>query len=216
MIFRIWRGRVPLSRAAEYRTYQHEVGPPGYRVVPGNRAIYMVGRDLGAEYEIAMLTAWESWDAIRDFAGVPVDRARYYERDFDFLIDPPERVEHFDVLAAENLARGVDGRVARLWKGLAASSRREEAAKLEADVAIPGYRRVPGNRGIYVLGRDVPRGYELGLLTLWDSRGSIRQFAGDPIDRAFYDDYRRRGMDHLIEMPETVEIFDVLSAEHPG
>ena len=101
MIARLWRGRVARARAEEYRVYQEEVGPSGYRTVPGIERIYMLGRELGGEYEIAMLTFWESLDAIRAFAGDPVDKARYYERDLDFLIDPPEKVEHFDVLVRE-------------------------------------------------------------------------------------------------------------------
>jgi hypothetical protein len=43
-------------------------------------------------------------DSIRAFAGDPVDKAKYYERDFDFLIDPPDKVEHFEVLSMANLA----------------------------------------------------------------------------------------------------------------
>jgi heme-degrading monooxygenase HmoA len=65
--------------------------------------------------------------------------------------------------------------------------------------------RVAGNRGIYVLGRDVTRGYEFALLTLWESTDAAREFAGEPIDRAYYGDYHRRGLDYLIEMPPTVE-----------
>lgn len=98
MIIRLWRGRVAAERAAEYRQYQSEVGPPNYRKIPGNLGVYMMGRELGDEYEIAMLTLWESWQAIRAFAGEPVDKAKYYDRDFEFLIDPPENVEHFEVL----------------------------------------------------------------------------------------------------------------------
>ncbi len=100
MIVRIWRGRVPAAKAVEYREYQKEVGPPGYLKVPGNLGVYLLGRELGDEYEVAFLTLWESWEAIRAFAGEPIDRARYYERDFEFLIDPPETVEHFEVLEA--------------------------------------------------------------------------------------------------------------------
>ncbi len=103
MIARLWRGRVPAARADEYREYQREVGPPNYRAVPGNLGVFMLGRELGDEYEVSMLTLWDSWEAIRAFAGDPVDRARYYESDFEFLIDPPEKVEHFEVLEASNL-----------------------------------------------------------------------------------------------------------------
>jgi heme-degrading monooxygenase HmoA len=104
MIVRLWRGRVPTEMAAEYRTYQEDVGPSGYTRIPGNRGVYMLGRDLGDEYEIAMLTLWESWNAIRVFAGDPIDDAKYYERDFEFLVDPPEKVEHFEVLLAATVS----------------------------------------------------------------------------------------------------------------
>jgi len=98
MIVRLWKGRVPVGRADEYLQYQEEVGPPNYAKVPGVRGIYLLGRELGDEYEVALLTFWDSLDAIRGFAGDPVDRARYYERDFSFLIDPPETVDHYEVL----------------------------------------------------------------------------------------------------------------------
>ena len=103
VIMRLWRGRVPLNRAQEYEEYQREVGPPGYRAVPGNRGIFMLGQRHGEQYEIAMLTLWESWEAIRAFAGEPVDKAKYYDRELEFLIDPPEKVEHFEVLEMDNL-----------------------------------------------------------------------------------------------------------------
>ncbi|MDA8017278.1 MAG: antibiotic biosynthesis monooxygenase [Thermoanaerobaculia bacterium] len=98
MILRMWRGRVPLERAGEYSDYQREVGPPGYRAVKGNEGVLMVGRELGDEYEITMVTLWSSWRAVRAFAGEPLDAARYYDRDFEFLIDPPDKVEHFEML----------------------------------------------------------------------------------------------------------------------
>ena len=100
MIVRLWKGRVSSERAEEYRRYQEEVGPPGYVQTPGNLGVYVLGRSLGDEYEIAMLTFWDSLEAIRAFAGEPVDKAKYYERDFDFLIDPPELVDHYEVLLA--------------------------------------------------------------------------------------------------------------------
>jgi len=103
MIVRLWRGRVPRERAEEYTAYQEEVGPPGYAKVPGNLGIYLIGREKGDEYEIAMLTFWDSMDSVRAFAGEPVDKAKYYARDFEFLIDPPEKVEHFEVLSMANL-----------------------------------------------------------------------------------------------------------------
>ena len=103
MIVRLWKGRVPADRAEEYKAYQEEVGPPGYAKYPGNLGIYMIGRSLGDEYEISMLTFWDTMESIQAFAGEPVDKAKYYDRDMEFLIDPPETVEHFEVLAMANL-----------------------------------------------------------------------------------------------------------------
>lgn len=98
MIARLWKGRVKLEDAEEYRAYQQDVGPSGYERIPGNRGIYVLGRVIGDEYEIAMLTFWDSIDSVRHFAGDPVDRAKYYDRDFDYLIDPPETVDHYEIV----------------------------------------------------------------------------------------------------------------------
>ncbi len=217
-VIRLWRGRVAASNAVEYRAYQEQVGPPNYRTVPGIRRIYMLGRELGAQWEVAMLTFWESLGAVRAFAGDPVDQARYYTRDFDFLIDPPDKVEHFELLESAGLPPGVDERerVVRLWRGRAPTARRQEAVTNGAEVDIPWYRAVTGNRGACLLGRDLGAEVEVAMLTFWESRQAIRAFAGEPIDRANYDEYRRRGLDFLIDLPETVEHFDVLVRESPA
>lgn len=100
MIVRLWRGVVSAAKAETYVEYQKKVGPPGYRAIEGKLGVYVLGRDLGETYEVSMLTFWDSWKSIRAFAGEPIDKAKYYEHDFDFLIDPPAEVEHFEVLDA--------------------------------------------------------------------------------------------------------------------
>ena len=146
--------------------------------------VYMIGRDLGQQYEIAMVTLWDSWESIENFAGDPVDRAKYYDRDLDFLIDPPEKVEHFDVLATENAGPESDQSILRLWKAPVVPSRKGEAIRREVEIGIPSYRRIDGNTRILVIGRELDERYEIGMLTLWDSWESLRAFAGDPPDRA--------------------------------
>jgi hypothetical protein len=167
MIARLWRGRVPVARAEEYRIYQEEVGPPGYRVIVGVRGIYMLGREVDELYEIAMLTFWDSLGAIRAFAGDPIDRARYYDRDFDFLVDPPERVEHFDVLATANLVDRPNApeRVARLHRTRTSCADGRHAT-IQYDA--PAFTTV-SNRGAYLLRRDTGSGYEVATVELWDS-----------------------------------------------
>lgn len=47
-----------------------------------------------------MLTFWTDVEAIKQFAGEAVERAKYYEFDDDFLIEKPERVRHYEVVEA--------------------------------------------------------------------------------------------------------------------
>jgi heme-degrading monooxygenase HmoA len=58
----------------------------------------MLQRALGDRVEIVTLTFWDSWDAIKAFAGDDPTRAHYYPEDDAYLIDKPETVEHYDVL----------------------------------------------------------------------------------------------------------------------
>jgi heme-degrading monooxygenase HmoA len=98
MIARIWRGPVPKARKAEYADYMEETGLKEYADTPGNRGIWMLAQDKGDEVEFVMLTLWESWDAIRAFAGEDYEKAVYYDKDRAFLTRMDEKVEHFEVM----------------------------------------------------------------------------------------------------------------------
>jgi heme-degrading monooxygenase HmoA len=98
MIARIWRGAVPAARRDEYAAYMEETGLKDYAATPGNRGVWMLARDEGEQVEFMMLTLWESWDALRAFAGEDVEKAVYYARDRAFLTRLDEKVEHFEVL----------------------------------------------------------------------------------------------------------------------
>ena len=72
-------------------------GIAGYRGTAGNLAAIVAVRDLDSERsEIVTLSWWTSLDAIRAFAGDPVDCARYYPEDAEFLLTRPETVRHYE------------------------------------------------------------------------------------------------------------------------
>lgn len=48
------------------------------------------------------------------------------------------------------------------------------------------YRATPGNQGAWMLRRDDGDRSEIITFSLWDSRDSIRAFAGEDIDRAVF------------------------------
>lgn len=98
MIARIWQGRIRAGDVEAYCAYVAGTGLADYRATPGNRGAQMLTRiedDIG---HVITLSFWDDLESIRAFAGADVTRARYYPEDRRFLLDFPERVEHYDVL----------------------------------------------------------------------------------------------------------------------
>jgi heme-degrading monooxygenase HmoA len=97
MIARIWRGAVRREDRAAYADYIRETGIAGYEATPGNRGAWMLIRDVGERSEFVTFTFWDSFDAIRAFAGEDVDAAVYYPEDDRYLVEREDIVEHYDV-----------------------------------------------------------------------------------------------------------------------
>jgi heme-degrading monooxygenase HmoA len=97
MIARMWRGRLRACDVAEYERYIAHTGLKDYRATPGNRGAQMLTRKDGDVAYVITLSYWEDIESIRSFAGADVTKARYYPEDARFLLEFPERVEHFDM-----------------------------------------------------------------------------------------------------------------------
>lgn len=98
MIARTWRGWTRSDDADAYVEYLQRTGIPEYRATQGNRAAYILRRNVGERTEFVTLTLWESLDAVRGFAGDDVERAVFYPEDDRFLIDRETTVAHFEVV----------------------------------------------------------------------------------------------------------------------
>lgn len=98
MIARTWRGRVPAAKADAYHRYLLETGVEDYQSIAGNRGVHVLRRLEGDEAHFLLITFWESWEAIRAFAGDDVEKARYYPEDEAFLLELEPTVTHFEVL----------------------------------------------------------------------------------------------------------------------
>jgi heme-degrading monooxygenase HmoA len=97
-IMREWRGELRRTDREAYVAYMLETGVADYRATPGNLGAVIAVRDLDEERtEVVTLSWWSSWDAIRAFAGEPVDRARYYPMDERYLLTRPPGVKHYEV-----------------------------------------------------------------------------------------------------------------------
>jgi heme-degrading monooxygenase HmoA len=98
MIARTWHGVVPESKADAYFEYLQRTGIPDYKATPGNRGVIVLRRVSDGYAHFYLTSFWDSWDAIRAFAGDDVERARYYPEDGEYLIELEPNVTHYEVL----------------------------------------------------------------------------------------------------------------------
>ena len=98
MIARIWRGLTRDSQAEEYFEYLKATGIKEYREIQGNQGVFVLRNITAGQAEFLLITHWESWDAIRRFAGDEVNKAVYYPEDQKFLLALEPEVAHYKVL----------------------------------------------------------------------------------------------------------------------
>ncbi len=101
LIARRWRGETRPEDADAYQRVLETTGVRDYLATPGNRGVWLLRRERAAgRTEFALLTLWDRRASIAAFAGNPIDLARYYDTDRDYLLDFRKTVEHFEVAGA--------------------------------------------------------------------------------------------------------------------
>jgi heme-degrading monooxygenase HmoA len=97
MIMRIWHGWTRRGEDAEaYDTMLKNEILPGIHRIDGYQGSYLLRRDSGDEVEFITITTWDSWDAIREFAGDGNTGAVIYPKAHALLTRFDERSEHYD------------------------------------------------------------------------------------------------------------------------
>ncbi len=100
MIVRMWHGRVPTSKAKEYREFLKERAIPDYKSIDGNISVYILERKEGDVTHFMTLTFWKNIEAIKKFAGEDYEKAKYYEEDKDYLLEFEPTVTHYEVVGS--------------------------------------------------------------------------------------------------------------------
>lgn len=100
MIARTWHGVTPLAKADEYLRLMRTIAVPDYQAIAGNRGVYVMRRIEGEAAHFLLLTLWDSEDAIRQFAGEDIEKAKYYDFDPDYLLELEPTVTHYEVFDA--------------------------------------------------------------------------------------------------------------------
>jgi len=101
MIARTWHGRVPAAKADPYYGYMLRTGLADIRSAAGNRGLLLLRSWEEDEAHYTLISFWDSFEAIRDFAGEDYERARYYPEDDAYLLEREEKVTHAEVVARD-------------------------------------------------------------------------------------------------------------------
>lgn len=101
-------------------------------------------------------------------------------------------------------------RVARIWQGRTRESVADEYMAYLYEEGVKKIRATQGNLGVQVF-RQVSGGVAtFWTISYWSSRDEIRAYAGDDIERPHH---LPRDAEYLLELPESVQHFDILVDE---
>ena len=98
--------------------------------------------------------------------------------------------------------------IARVWHGVTAASKSDEYLDYLNKTGVPDYRETEGNCGVYVLRRIEGDQTHFLLISLWESSGAIRKFAGPDLEKARY---YPEDEEFLLELEPQVRHYEVLA-----
>jgi heme-degrading monooxygenase HmoA len=98
MIARIWRGVTLDSKGEQYLDYLKRTNVKDCRATAGNRGVWVLRKLVNGRAEFLFISLWESFDAIRKFAGEETEKAVYYPEDEEFLLGLDANVAHYEVM----------------------------------------------------------------------------------------------------------------------
>jgi heme-degrading monooxygenase HmoA len=100
MIARIWRGVTREADKDTYFEYLQKTGLNEYASIPGNQGVWVLRCVEDGKSEFTLISLWDSWDAIKAFAGPDSEKAVFYPEDDKFLLERGPRVTHYEVLSS--------------------------------------------------------------------------------------------------------------------
>jgi heme-degrading monooxygenase HmoA len=98
MMARLWRGSAANEKANDYVEHLQGVVFPELSQIDGYRGAYLLRRQLNDGVEFAVLTLWESMDAISKFAGAEAEVAVVAPAAQALLRAFDSTVTHFEIV----------------------------------------------------------------------------------------------------------------------
>jgi heme-degrading monooxygenase HmoA len=100
MIARTWHGK---TTKANYKTYTEvlkRLAIPDYQQTPGFKGLTFLRTVINDEAHFNLVTYWENLEVIKNFAGQDFEKAKYYPKDDNYLLEFEEKVQHHEVFAS--------------------------------------------------------------------------------------------------------------------
>jgi heme-degrading monooxygenase HmoA len=109
-VARMWHGRVPDAKAAEYYDYLNREGIDRIEKIPGNLGADVMTSSHDGITEFLVISYWPSLDDIKAYAGADIHKVHNLPRDAEFLIEPETTVRHFVIRRSDRHAAVRTGR----------------------------------------------------------------------------------------------------------
>ena len=101
MIARIWHGKTKVEDYEAYAEFLKERAIPDYKSTKGFIKLIFLRNIAEGEGHFTLITFWDSFEVIKNFAGEDYEKAKYYPEDKNFLLEFEEKVTHYEVFAQE-------------------------------------------------------------------------------------------------------------------
>ena len=102
MIARIWHGKTSEANFEKYSEFLTNVAVPDYSKTPGFKGLTFLRSIKNGEAHFNLITYWENFGVIKNFAGDDFEKAKYYPEDDRFLLEFEEKVIHHEVFESIN------------------------------------------------------------------------------------------------------------------
>ena len=99
MIARIWHGKTDIANYESYTEFLKDRAIPDYEKTKGFRGLTFLRNTVNSEGHFKLITYWDDYDVIKNFAGNNIEEAKYYPEDKAYLLEFEEKVQHFEVFA---------------------------------------------------------------------------------------------------------------------
>ena len=101
MIVRIWHGQTKIGHYEEYAEFLKRKAIPDYKKTKGFKGLKFLRNKQGNIANFTLITFWENLEVIQNFAGEDFEKAKYYSEDKKYLLEFEEKVNHYEVFAAD-------------------------------------------------------------------------------------------------------------------